>query len=360
MQLFSELTLLGCVFLASAALTAVMVGLSACGSILVRGILPVFGTPLLVIFVFAMCLEGLDDMLEFFVLGTAEARVWFGSCFALTIYLTWTALDFGASMIAPLAENRATRRRLIATAVTLGVAALGFWVSPSDSPWIILALGLVLTPALVVSLTEASELLPVHTRPFRRLGFAGRLLGRALYPGWPGGVIFSGLLYGLAAIFAYGVLDVPWHTQPEIACVSWLGTILFPAALIALFRRKISNPFATYMLITAATGVLTFIVILLAEAMRAEILAWIFCWLPSCHLAMTEVVHGNDDVILILSVAVTLCYAVVLLVAALTRFPAILRAERDGPPPKTPRLPNHPPPPRFPSPNSSHPLHFFT
>jgi len=323
MQLFSELLALGCVFLASGMLTAVMVGLSACGSLLVRGILPVLGTPLLVGSIFGVTLSGsLPATLEFFTLSSRGSWVVFAACLGIGAYLTWMALDFGASQIGPRAENRATARRLVCLAATFALAALGFW---SNSGWIVVGLTVVLTPVIAVSFTEPGDLVPVVTKPFVRRGFPGLVCGRFLYPCWPAGVLFC--VVPCAVVLAEGVLLARLDGTELNLLVAWLGSLLFPAVWVTLFRRKVRNAFATYVLILASSLILLFVVGLLQDAMRNEIVAWMFCWLPPAQAVMFAAGRVSHDLAMAVSCAVNGLYFLILFLAALIRFPVIRAAE---------------------------------
>lgn len=326
MQLFAELLALVSVFLASAMLTAVMVGLSACGSLLVRGILPVFGTPLLVIGIFGTCMSNeIKTVLDFFVLTDRWAWIVFATCLALGGYLSWAALDFGATQVAPLAENRAVLRRAVAFTACLALAALSFF---TDSGWLVIALLVVLTPLTAVSLTEPADLVPVVTRPFVRLGWLGRMAGRFLYPVWPAGLLFC--IPACILAFAVAVFHADLGSEELGMLTTWAGSLLFPAVWVVFFRKKIQNPFGTYVLILAASFILLMVVGLLSETMDDEVVGWMFCWLPPAHLVFLEGGRVSNQTALFISSCVGSIYLFILLGAAFARFPVIRAAEIEG------------------------------
>ncbi len=107
MDLFAELLLLGGIFLASMFLTAVTVGLSGSPSLVVRGLLPVLGAPLLVVAILVVCLSpGLGEFIDFFSLGDPEARVVLAIGIGLACHVAWSALDFAAPVPTAAAARR--------------------------------------------------------------------------------------------------------------------------------------------------------------------------------------------------------------------------------------------------------------
>jgi hypothetical protein len=164
-------------------------------------------------------------------------------------------LEFGASKIAPAAENHATSRRLIGFTVVCGVAIFGsgdlftspFWVGPL----------LLLGPICMGALCEPPSLVASVYYPFGRFGRWGRLAGRFLYPGWPSGVLFT--LVALAVMFAVGY----YHSRAafEAKRILWTGVaaagaLYFPAALIRVFLPRAPRPFLIYIGIQAALALL--------------------------------------------------------------------------------------------------------
>ena len=190
MQLFSELFLMLYIFFISGALTAFTVGLSAVPSVIIRGMLPILGSVIMAGFV----LWGLTPELYRFVgYLSPSSHEFLGAIgfLALTLYMGYYFLDMGASMIAPAAENRATRKRLIGLAVLM----LSYWILQAMDPEIALLAALVVMGLISLDIfTESSDFPRIVCRPFLRFGVMGRLIGRFLYPGHASGTFFFAFL----------------------------------------------------------------------------------------------------------------------------------------------------------------------
>ncbi len=294
MDLFAELLLLGLVFLTSAAFTALTVGLSALPSILIRGLLPLgiamyFGAG-----IFAISFDNeIDELIEFCTLqekGTGWALL---TGIAIAAYLSWMALAMGASMIAPMAENHSTSRRLVALGMLVLLAVAGWLAEIPREPMAVLLL-LVGVPAAVIALTEPLQLLPPICRPFLRFKGAGKFAGRFLYPGWPTGVLFTGLMIAATVAVLYsrpgiarGYVSTA-ETFTTIMMLSTIGTLLLPALIVRLFGRKIRATLGFYVL---------FVVLLVAAAVslgaimsetRNDDYIWLFSWIPPVQINLIE------------------------------------------------------------------------
>jgi len=174
-------------------------------------------------------------------IGLAQVLLWLGSGL-LTILLCFEA---GSIPIAPPSENHSSRIRW------LGLGILFFSV-----PFILLGRdpGIqalrVAAPILVLisifSLLENPRLYPSLYVPFLRRGWLGKIAGFFFYPGWASGFYYVLLIFGgFFGLFFWNV-SLPAAgkdtAQALLTCVSVLGTLLVPAALIQLlfpnFPRK--------------------------------------------------------------------------------------------------------------------------
>lgn len=333
MNLFGELSLLCIVFILSAAITAVIVGISCVPSVILRGLVPLLAAAFGIVGIFALCVEeGLQELVSIAAMQSQES-FWGVSLGLLSVvYLGWTALGVGASMIAPAAENHSTVRRLL----TLGLMLLLLVVSPlTTAPteaWIAM-LGVILVPSLVIELTEPFGLLPPICRPFVMRGGLGRIAGRFLYPGWPSGVLFSFLLAALAALSA-GMVGASNLSEDEcIVMVSLLGSLLMPAALMSFFEKKIKHRLTLYLLLLAANAVVTFVLALLVDALPSGsrgFLAWL-SWIPQNGFIMVNYPRNYPEPELLIWVSTaTIIYAVILLVTAFARLRAVRKIEDEA------------------------------
>jgi hypothetical protein len=296
MNLFAELNLLLLIFLGSALFTALTVGLSAINSILIRGLLPLVGALYLGAGIFVVAFDSrsaFSELIEFCALQ--EKGTGWGLLAALVAagYFGWSALALGASMIAPMAENHSSVRRLI-TLVAVGVfaiiAAVGDFPREALGPILLMFCA----PAMAIALTEPLQLLPPICRPFLRFGTLGKIAGRFFYPGWPSGVLFTGLLIALGTFIILNHLSTSrplgWHFEPRfhILMLGSLGTLLLPGLVMRIFPRKINQSFAIYLLILA---------ILIATAIGTAIIAgevedasfmWFLSWIPPVQFNLMD------------------------------------------------------------------------
>jgi len=323
MNLFAELLMVAMIFLVSSGLTAMTVGLSACSSILIRGLLPILGTPMLVYYVFNFGFGGeLTQMIELF--GFSNSRdAWGTLLFAIAIlYLGWSALSLGASLIAPHAENHATLRRLIALGIMLLLAGLVAAIKlPREAAaglWFLFS-----APAIGTALSEPEQWVATVCRPFVRKGGLGVLFGRLLYPGWASGVVFTLVIAGVGFLGLATMKRTGTDVEPEIMMTALLGSLLLPATIMVLAGSKVKDRAATFILLWIAFAVLGGVVTSMAETISSQTLLWAFVWDPLVLPPMPRMVASsgfNPDVILMTGIAIDSVYAVILLTTALMAF----------------------------------------
>lgn len=277
MQLFAELLMLLMIFILSAALTAIAVGISANRALLLRALFPLFlvtaGFYMIALAIFDD--QGMTTLVEFFSLSSAESREIAAVIVFFAGYLGWLALDFGASVIAPMAENRATFRRVVGLALAGPVIALSIRLDQDVKVFVSF---LFLLPMMLVSLAEPLNVTAPILRSFTRRGTHGRLASWILCPGWAAGTLLSLLL---VAIFAAAfLLEGSSRNLDELAIHSYgaIGGLLFPA--VALLFFKTSNRFVTYLITLASSVILMGFLTLVAGAMDQEGLLFFFIWLP--------------------------------------------------------------------------------
>lgn len=303
MNLFAELNLLLLIFLGSALFTALTVGLSAINSILIRGLLPLAAAIFLGGGIFEIAFESrreFTNLIEFCALqekGTGWALL---AGLVAAGYFGWWALALGASMIAPMAENHSSMRRLI-TLVVVGVFAI--IASIGNFPREVLGPILLLfcAPAMAIALTEPLQLLPPICRPFLRFGSLGKLAGRFFYPGWPSGVLFCGLLIALGTVIILNHMSpsrpLGWHFEPRfhILMLGSLGSLLLPGLVMRIFPRKINQTFAIYLLILAILFAIAIGTAIIAEEVYdpsdkvdGPSFMWYLSWIPPVQFNLLD------------------------------------------------------------------------
>ena len=288
MNLFAELNLLLLIFIGSALFTAITVGLSAINSIIIRGLLPLIFAIYLGGGIFAVTFDSssdFGDLIEFCSLqekGTGWALL---AGLVAAGYFGWSTLALGASMIAPMAENHSSMRRLI---TLVAVAVFAIIAAVADFPRE--ALGPILlmfcAPAIGIALTEPLQLLPPICRPFLRFGTLGKTAGRFFYPGWPSGVLFTGLLIALGTFVILNHLSpsrpLGRHFEPTfyVMMLGSLGTLLLPGLIMRILPARINRSFAIYLLILAILIALSIGVAIIADEVDDTSFVWLLSWIP--------------------------------------------------------------------------------
>lgn len=316
MNLIGEIVFLAVLFLSSAALTAVTVGLSASSSVILRSVLPMIALPIgAYSLLMALMFGGGGGMATYFSLATDESRIFTSIYLAVCAYYGFFMLSTGTSLIAPYAENHSTLRRLISLVVTIIAAVLGSmsFTDPDVLPFFIT---LVLLPVFAISLSEFAPLAAPTYRKFAKRGTIGHLAGLFLFPGWASGFFFCLVLIGISAVPflvnrpTYGGSD---HFIYGLACVAGL---LFPAVIINVFRVNGPARVSNYVLILIGSIVLSAVLAGITNSLSNENLLWLFCWLPPV-LMFLEQAGGNDDEALITSFVMCAIYIGTLLLRAL-------------------------------------------
>jgi hypothetical protein len=340
MNLFAELNLLALVFLGSALFTALTVGLSAIPSVIIRGLLPL----VLALYLGAGVLGaafggGFDELVDFCSLQETGSGWMLLAGLVTAAYFGWSALALAASMIAPMAENHSTVRRLltlVAVAVISAIAVIGGLSNDDLGPLLLIFCA----PAIAIALTEPLQLLPPICRPFLRFGTAGKLAGRFLYPGWPSGVLFSGLLIALGtAVILYQLSSAgsprwAFEARFPILMLGSLGTLLLPALVMRLFPRKLPQGFATYLLILGILIVIAIALVIIEEELADGSFLWAFAWVPPVQISLLDQVRRehDDNFLPLLATGMVTCavYYLGLLLCAVRNFRIIREVESEA------------------------------
>lgn len=320
MNLVGEIILLSIIFMTSMAATAVTVGLSASHSVILRVIVPLIGVPVLgwlsMMMLFTGRVFGSSSLIEACALATPESRI-IALVYILSIlYLGWSALSLGTSIIAPAAENHTTFRRLVTFVVTVVSAAYMLLADGFENDLTGLIVALVAIPAFSIALTERSFLVPTVTAAFEKFGVIGRFAKLFLCPGWPSGVFFSLVI---SAIFVTGVaLEPDEYGKDDILVhtLSVLGALFFPAAIVILFRVEETARVSAYLVILGGSAIFTLVILAIAESLNNEELLWFFAWMPSVLLPLEATHPDYHENLPVVSSLITGAYAFFLLTAA--------------------------------------------
>ncbi len=318
MNLIGEIVLLAVLFLSSAALTAVTVGLSASSSVILRSVLPMIALPigaysLLMALMFGAF--GGGGMSTFFALDTEESRIIVSIYLAVCAYYGFFMLSTGTSLIAPYAENHSTLRRLISLAVTFIAAVLGS-MSFTNADMLPFFLTVVLLPVFAISLSEFAPLAAPTYRKFAKRGALGQLAGLFLFPGWASGFFFCLVLIAISA--APFLINRTTYSGNEhfIYGLACLAGLLFPAVIINVFRINGPQRVSNYILILLGSIVLASVLAGITDSLSNKDLLWLFCWIPPVLMFLEEMGRSSDDKVLIASLVICIIYIGTLLLRA--------------------------------------------
>jgi len=339
MNLFAELVMVLVVFALSAGLTALTVGISACNSILIRGLLPVLGAPLLTFCIFGIGFDHeFSDLIDACSLSDATHSFALLGFLVLTAYLGWSALSLGASLIAPKAENHTTLRRLIALGL-IAVTPLLLRAMHADHEIVPFLWFLVAAPAIATALAEEENTASTIYRPFVRKGLVGKIAGGVLYPGWPSGVILTVLvaLMGFAGLSLVPSMSGTSLTDAHIWLLALIGSLLLPGTIVVLAGSGFKDRAAAFILLWIAGLVLTLVMAALCSAIDSPAILWLFIWDPITMIPMSEMSSGypvrtfEKNELIAAGIVVNGLYLMVLLLKAFPAFRRIRTLEQEQP-----------------------------
>lgn len=323
MNLIGEIVFLALIFITSAALTAITVGLSAMPSIILR-MLPLIFIPIGgVTFLGALFDDG-KEMIEICSLETEESRIAISIYVASCLYYSFFLLSIGTSLIAPHADNNSTVRRLIALLTTVTAAIIGI-IYLDDLEAMIAFFFLILTPVFIISLTEFSTLVPPVVSKFHQHGAIGKMLGIFLLPGWATGVFFCYLLALIAGVTCFFIDDTYINLEAVIIGMAFVSGMVFPALLVSLFKMQGPSRVSNYILMAAATGVVSVTLFGIGEALSNQGFLWLFVWIPPVSAAMTGSSKVDEEVLLIVTGLFNIFYFVIFTLMAINNYRKSIR-----------------------------------
>ncbi len=290
-NLLEEIFLIFSLFVLSAVLTAVTVGMSAFRGILIRGAVAV----VLMITTFSLITgasNGWGVDLDF-----TDPDFWWGTLAMLitSVYAIYFFLDMGASRIAPAAENHSTRKRLIAWAFVIVALLIPVFSSADSEPMFVMAF-VVMAVVWVDALTEQPVILPSILAPFLR--FKPVSFSRFfLTPGWHTGLLYFLLSWVILGVFL--MVHKPFYrgTDSELlmACINLGTAIIFPLLFIQTFLPRTTNLFGMYVLVQCIIIVTGFFL----SSVIGEIAGYgndVFFYIPLPFVYFVHLMENPDDV----------------------------------------------------------------
>ncbi|MDB9742039.1 hypothetical protein OAB00_04240 [Akkermansiaceae bacterium] len=300
MQLFGELVLFAIIFITGGIVTALSVGGSAIPSLVLRFIVVGGVIGFTVVYGFAILsafFAGGRDFLQMIGSDLQPVLIVIGVGILVGTYLSWVALDYGASMIAPISENRASNRRLVylcflALGLAVSVATVIFqdaFVSDAAIISVVSCIMICAATFVIFLFTLFSEY-PYVTKGVARKMLKRKIAGKLrfmLYPGWASGwtcvsVCIAMLIGMLACFYMITVGDSNDEKGFGVAALLFTGalaSLTFPACLVVLFKRKSSNLLTMYLIFLIASILVSVMVLFLANGV-GDFISVIFSWIP--------------------------------------------------------------------------------
>jgi hypothetical protein len=243
-NLLSELRGLFLFWMLSAAMASVAVACSALSSVIIRTLL-LLGTwwwAIVVCWFLTAVTMRWEEM--GFLGGIPPQSFWLVLFFVLIplwIYGCYFVIDMGASTIAPIAANHATRKRLISLALIILALVVTLVLDDNDGRRFAFAcLVAIWALSSLDCLTETPTTAVSVFAPFVARRFAGRAAAWLLAPGWPTGLLFY-LLTGSLVFAGWAGSWEFWQPDAEdfLAAGNVAGCALAPLALaLVCFRRQ--------------------------------------------------------------------------------------------------------------------------
>lgn len=349
MQLFAELLVFALIFIIGGIVTAISIGGSAITSIVLRFIIigGIVGTILIWTVAVVTALFGSSQEITY-VFGSLD--IWSEVSLILLGfivsggYLAWLALDFGASAIAPISENRSTLRRILFLCLLLLALAINGYtaISATSESYLIAS---IFTTLISFSLFIPFFVTTFSEQPFITPSVAMRLkqnkllkpVRYLLYPGWGTGWLFmipcAVILLAISLLVFVTDQQVSSGIDDDIdkfylVLTSIVSGLALPAALLTLFKRDTPNRLTMYLILLIGTFVLSLVVMFLGEGVNKDIID-IFCWLPAVAGFQTVSYRFDNEEIYILVQLISLAvYTTIILVRASPYFAHIKEQER--------------------------------
>ncbi|MFZ4763444.1 MAG: hypothetical protein ACOYMN_00720 [Roseimicrobium sp.] len=330
----SDVTTIGYLLLSSFTLTAGAIALSS-APLAVRILALAVGLPTLLIAaasISAMAAFSGRSSSSFF--SPPDWVIWGVQILMTGMYLC-LLLEIAAARIAPISENHAVRKRLIALGAALlsYILPLGLYQEDVIQNWLLSA-AVVWGWATVEALTERTVLVPRVYHAFARRGLLGRLAGRVLYPGWASGFVFACLLM----VLVFGVFSlyggVTNYASFAVSFVLGFTAVVAPVIVLLAFK-KAKQPIWIYLLVQALCGLVFIIANIIAHfpnTREVDVMQWLAPIPMSALLALlasseASVLLENTSAVSLLVCACVLGY---LAIRAAMEFRVIAKLERDS------------------------------
>jgi hypothetical protein len=265
---------------------------------------------------------------------------WAATFFA-AVY-TYLMLEIAAARIAPISENHAAPKRLLALGLGLGSVVMAIFAGEDATEMWMAASVFACGWIVLESLCERTVLVPSLYLSFARRGAFGRLAGRLLYPGWASGLVFvsilAAMLLAAMGILASQATSTLKSDQPAILALGFpiaFAAVIAPVVVL-LFFPKVRQPMWLYILVQAICALLYLVANIAAGSspviLENEAYRWLALFPTSTVFAILDE-SDNEGLMRFFSVtSVPVCAAIAgyLAFRVLREFRVIARLERES------------------------------
>lgn len=281
-NLADELLILALLLVISALLTAVTVGFSPYLNLVTRILFWIAVIVFMQVLLPFLLFVSMASAASFPFNPLTSAWLWVG----LPVYsglLIALMFETGASRIAPDAEKRSGGKRMITILFLVAAAGVTAINVQAGLIAVLLAYGVGII-VVAAALCEPMRPNPGLYRPIDRFGFAGRMLGRLLYSGWPSGIHFAiGFFLASSLLFYFaGIFD---HAAATVGLLASIAAVVAPAAVIQLFFRKFKRPLVLFYSFQVFCLVATVLVTSIDSIMKSD-LSTAAAVLPTCGILL--------------------------------------------------------------------------
>lgn len=254
---------------------------------------------------------------------------------------TYLLLEIAAARIAPVSENHAAPKRLLALGLAGVAVILAASVDDEKTALWMVGMSLVCGWVMLEALCERTVMVPSLYSSCARHGVLGRLAGRVLYPGWASGLVFCGLLT-LLLVAVFWIVGSTQHAaswredrrMAELVFPLFFTALVCPVVVLLLFPR-VKQPVWLYILVQAVFALIYLIATIAAETpdlTSVQTYRWLAPFPTSALFALLD--EGQETTLrrFFVMVSFPVCGVILiyLTVRAFGEFRVIARLERES------------------------------
>ena len=227
------------------------------------------------------------------------------------VFIVYFLLEFAASFIAPITENHAMRKRLIAL---VAFAVFGIIAAVLKEPAYIALSLFAFVPVWADSLCDQPVYLAGVYQKNGNRAAPFRFIGRFFYAGWPSGILYSWVTFLALLGILVGTEAFDNVDDSLLLLLGLFSTVIIPLPILLLIKPLREKLRPGYLGLQIFFGVVLTIVVFLKESRTIEdVGAW--NWVPLVGLLFSLDGDGSDNNGYVLHMMVVSIIALVILLA---------------------------------------------